>query len=51
MAWAAAKYVFLPKSPTVLMRKAFCRATASSSVTPASALTGAARISAREEDS
>lgn len=48
MAWAARKYLFLPRSLTVRIRNAVRSASASCSVTPASALTGAARISVRD---
>src|SRR5436309_4856749 len=45
--WAARKYLFLPRSPTVLMLKACLSRSASPSLTPCSALTGALRTSAR----
>src|SRR4051812_1068380 len=48
---AIRKYLFLPKSPTVLMLKALLSRSASPSLTPARALTGAARISASEMSS
>src|SRR6266566_6251260 len=46
-AWATAKYLLLPRSRTVLTPNAAARCSASPSLTPASAATGASRISAR----
>ena len=46
-AWATAKYLLLPRSRTVLMPNAAASFSASPSLTPASAATGASRISSR----
>src|SRR3712207_5368209 len=45
---AARKYLFFPRSPTVLMLNACLRRSASPSLTPCRALTGALRISASD---